>query len=314
MTQSKLRLNTDIRKKIGNIIRSHFEHENRIELENYKLAKQDTIVAYDRAFALATRIVQRAYPVADVETLKAFKKKYGDACDVVAKDNCFYFARPTDDNEKEVAKHFNFKLDASLNGNEYTDKDEFAFAFYRDELKEAGCNPDILIQHADKADNPTKTQALDKCRDFLGTRYKEGEDKLAGQWKKKYSLDVIGTSYCRSRTIPCSHNEFEQMESWTLTRGNLIKCHEQWISSIETDMKDVSLALRDYKYVSDAIELASKLGVSIEETDLLRTVGVSLTVYQPENLASMILSRRVKQDNRTVIEAFKKAKQQASVN
>jgi hypothetical protein len=30
----------------------------------------------------------------------------------------------------------------------------------------------------------------------------------------KYSLDVIGTSYCRSRTIPCTANEFEQMRAF----------------------------------------------------------------------------------------------------
>jgi hypothetical protein len=38
------------------------------------------------------------------------------------------------------------------------------------------------------------------------------------QWKSKYSLDVIGTSYCRSRTIPCSAKEFEQMKAFKNAR------------------------------------------------------------------------------------------------
>ena len=41
---------------------------------------------------LASQIVERAYPSEDVATLRHYKKKYGDAVDVVAKDKCFYFA------------------------------------------------------------------------------------------------------------------------------------------------------------------------------------------------------------------------------
>ena len=92
MSTNKTRLNTDIRKKIGSLILSHFENEKTTELENFKSAKEDITVAYDRAFKLATTIVNRAYPKNDVATLNAFKKKYGNACDVVAKDSCFYFA------------------------------------------------------------------------------------------------------------------------------------------------------------------------------------------------------------------------------
>jgi hypothetical protein len=61
--------------------------------------------------------------------------------------------------------------------------------------------------------------------------------------------------------------------------------------------------------------LCGALGLDINENELQRTVGVSLTIYQPENLANLILSRRVKQDNKAVIARFKKARQvQASVN
>ena len=74
---TKARLNTDIRKKIGGLILSHFENEKTTELENFVSAKEDIDVAYNRAFKLATTIVERAYPKSDVATLQTFKKKYG---------------------------------------------------------------------------------------------------------------------------------------------------------------------------------------------------------------------------------------------
>ena len=41
MTTNKTRLNTDLRKKIGGLILSHFENEKTTELENFKSAKED---------------------------------------------------------------------------------------------------------------------------------------------------------------------------------------------------------------------------------------------------------------------------------
>ena len=152
VTIHKARLNTDIRKKIGGLIQSHFENEQTTELENFKSAKEDIDVAYSRAFKLATTIVQRAYPKDDVATLNAFKKKYGSACDVVAKDSCFYFAntemKKPNDSDDNVAEHFNFKLDASMNGR--FDSMDFGIAYYRDELKQVGINPEITIQNKHK--------------------------------------------------------------------------------------------------------------------------------------------------------------------
>ena len=309
MTQSKLRLNTDIRKKIGGLILSHFENEQTTELENFKSAKEDITTAYDSAFKIASAVVGRAYPKDDVATLHRFKKKYGNACDVVAKDSCFYFANTeieTVENERDNSEHFNFKLDASLTGrfNDY----DFAIAYFRDELKSAGLNPEINVQHQDNRSNPHHTQELDKIKKFLGINDENG---IYGQWKDKYSLDVIGTSYCRSRTIPCTANEFDQMKAFKNARQVFVQSHYTWAEAIQKDMRDITLALKDYKYVKDAIDLCGALGLDISENELQRTAGVSLTIYQPENLASLIKSRRAKQDNKSVIEQFKKARQSA---
>ena len=309
MTTSKLRLNTDIRKKIGGLILSHFENEKTTELENYTTAKEDITTAYDSAFKIAKSIVSRAYPKEDVATLQTFKKKYGNACDVVAKDSCFYFANTQVEianDERENNEHFDFKLDASLSGR--FGNSDFGIAYFRDDLKSAGLNPEINVQHQENRSNPHHTQELDKIKKFLGFN---GEDGIYDQWKSKYSLDVIGTSYCRSRTIPCTANEFEQMRAFKNAKQSFVQSHYTWAEMIQKDMRDITLALKDYKYVKDAIDLCGALGLDINENELQRTAGVSLTIYQPENLASLIKSRRTKQDNKAVIAQFKKARQSA---
>jgi hypothetical protein len=197
-------------------------------------------------------------------------------------------------------------LDANLSGR--FSQSDFALAYFRDELKSAGLNPEINIQHQDNRSNPHHTQELDKIKKFLGFNDETG---ITEQWKSKYALDVIGTSYCRSRTIPCSAKEFEQMRAFKNARQVFVQSHYTWAEAIQKDMRDITLALKDYKYVKDAIDLCGALGLDINENELQRTAGVSLTIYQPENLASLIKSRRAKQDNKSVIAQFKKARQSA---
>ena len=308
MSVNKTRLNTDIRKKIGGLIQSHFENEKTIELEKFISEKEDITTAYNTAFKIASNVVGRAYPKDDVATLQTVKKKYGSAVDVVAKDSCFHFANTEiETTESETNnEHFNFKLDASMSGR-FSDYD-FGIAYFRDELKSAGLNPEINIQHQDNRSNPHHTQELDKIKKFLGFNDETG---ITEQWKSKYALDVIGTSYCRSRTIPCSAKEFEQMKAFKNARQVFVQSHYTWAEAIQKDMRDITLALKDYKYVKDAIDLCGALGLDINENELQRTAGVSLTIYQPENLASLIKSRRTKQDNKAVIAQFKKARQSA---
>ena len=309
MTTNKTRLNTDLRKKIGGLILSHFENEKTTELENFKSAKEDIDVAYNRAFKTATKIVQRAYPTSDVATLNAFKKKYGSACDVVAKDSCFYFAnteiKKPNDSDDNVAEHFDFTLSANMSGR--FDSLDFCNAYFRDELKGVGINPEITIQNKaqDNRSNPHWTQEVDKIKKFLGYNNEEG---IYQDWKNKFALDVIGTSYCRSRTIPCTNSEFNEMKVFKLAKESFVNAHYAWAEHIFKDMRDINNALKDYKYVKDAIDLCGALGLNVNENELQRTVGVSLTIYQPENLANLIKSRRVKQDNKAVIAQFKKAR------
>jgi hypothetical protein len=284
MSTNKTRLNTDLRKKIGSLILSHFENEKTTELENFKSAKEDIDTAYNRAFKLATNIVSRAYPKDDVATLQTFKKKYGSACDVVAKDSCFYFAntemKKPNDSDDNVAEHFDFTLGANMSGR--FDSLDFCNAYFRDELKGVGINPEITIQNKaqDNRSNPHWTQEVDKIKKFLGYNNEEG---IYQDWKNKFALDVIGTSYCRSRTIPCTNSEFNEMKVFKLAKESFVNAHYAWAEHIFKDMRDINNALKDYKYVKDAIDLCGALGLNVNENELQRTVGVSLTIYQPEN-------------------------------
>jgi hypothetical protein len=70
------------------------------------------------------------------------------------------------ENETNNNEHFDFKLDANMNGR--FSQSDFGIAYFRDELKSAGLNPEINIQHQDNRSNPHLTQELDKIKKFLG--------------------------------------------------------------------------------------------------------------------------------------------------
>ena len=121
---AKIRMNTEYRNKFYNRIKDVFEKEETQEQQAFLQAREDFDVCTKSTFELAKQVVERSYPKEDVATLRVFKKKYGDPCDVVAKDKCFYFAHNEDVNdegEKEETKsHFDFGLYGNLNGNEYS--------------------------------------------------------------------------------------------------------------------------------------------------------------------------------------------------
>ena len=62
----------------------------------HELSREDFDESQKNTFQLARQVVERSYPPEDVATLRKFNRKYGDPCDVVAKDKCFYFAHQED--------------------------------------------------------------------------------------------------------------------------------------------------------------------------------------------------------------------------
>ena len=303
-------MNTELRNKLFNKIKNVFENEDTQEREAFLQAREDVDKHYVVAHQLAKEIVERAYPPEDVSVLRQFKKKYGQPCDVVAKDKCFYFAHSEDvDDEgetKETKSHFDFGLFGNLNGSEYSDEDgkKFAVAYFREELKAKDCNPDIYAQQNENKDNPHKTKYVDECMKALGYgvgHYNSDSDNnigMAKEFDSPYYLDVIGTSYCRSRAIACTKDEYEQFETWRIAKANLVSKHQTWIDTIQKQCDQLKIGLKAYRYLSEGIELATELGIQVDEAELIRTNSTGLTIYNPSNLASMIKGMKNKHQSR----------------
>ncbi len=307
---SKIRMNTELRNKLFNKIKNVFENEDTQEREAFLLAREEVDSQYGIASTLAKEVVERSYPPEDVAVLRTFKKKYGQPCDVVAKDKCFYFSHSEDvdeDNEQvETKSHFDFGLFGNLNGSEYSNEEgkKFAVAYYREELKAKDCNPDIFAQQNENQDNPHKTKHVDQCMKVLGhsgSGYGSSDNNNIGMTKdfdEPYYLDVIGTSYCRSRAIACTKNEYEQFETWRIAKANLVSKHQTWIDTIMKQCDQLKIGLKAYRYLSEGIELATELGIQVDEAELIRTNSTGLTIYNPSNLASMIKGMKNKHQSR----------------
>jgi len=298
-----------IRNKLYNRIKDVFEKEETQERQAFLEARENFNESQKNTFELARRVVERSYPTEDVATLRKFKKKYGDPCDVVAKDKCFYFAHKEDVDEDgdntETKSHFDFSLFGNLNGNEYgngEDSQHFAHAYYREELKAQGHNPDIIAQQNGKDDNPHKTKHIDACNNFLGksshrSSY-EGGIGMTKQFDDQFQLDVIGTSHCRSRAIACTKDEYNIFLMWRSAKAKVVSTHQTWIDSIGKQTDQLKIGLKAYRYLSEGIELASELGIQVDEAELVRTNSTGLTIYNPSNLASMIKGMKNKTQTR----------------
>ena len=202
----------------------------------------------------------------------------------------------------ETKSHFDFGLFGNLNGSEYSSDQgkKFAVAYYREELKAQDCNPDIFAQQDANKDNPHKTKHVDECMKALSYSHYSDSDEtgVAKSFNAPYYLDVIGTSYCRSRAIACTKDEYKTFETWRIAKANLVVKHQQWIDTIMKQCDQLKIGLKAYRYLSEGIELATELGIKLDEAELIRTNSTGLTIYNPSNLASMIKGMKNKHQSR----------------
>ncbi len=194
----------------------------------------------------------------------------------------------------------------NLNGSEYSSEDgqKFATAYFREDLKAMDCNPDIFAQQKENKDNPHKTKHVDECMKALGkvgNSYSSRDDStgMTKTFDDPYYLDVIGTSYCRSRAIACTKDEYTQFENWRIAKANVVSKHQTWIDTIQKQCDQLKIGLKAYRYLSEGIELATELGIQVDEAELIRTNSTGLTIYNPSNLASMIKGMKNKQSANT---------------
>ena len=325
-TMSRIRLNQEYRNKIANRMRVHLEQEDTVEKQNYDNLKADQIDINDNAWKVAEKIVRRHYTLDDVAKAQYLQNKFENV-DTIAKDSCFHFHymgevegrdydnKPTME-QKAIESHFDFRLNGSLDveSNYSNSRDNsYSYALFRDELKaQEDCNPDILIEQEGKDHNPHRTKYTDANNKYLGD-----DDKGYGkEWNDKYQLDLIGRNYCRDRSIACTEQEYMFLIDWKNQKGQFVIAHQKWISSILEQMKEIKLGLRGYKYLDEAIELATELGLNITDAEIIRTNSTGLTIYNPKNLADRIKgmkNKRVKTKAEKIAERLL-YEQQQSVN
>jgi len=312
---SRLRLNTEYRNKIANRMRVHLEQENTQEKEKFFQLRESFLDKQNATWKLAQQCVERQYPKDDVKLAHYLQNKYENV-NTIAKDSCFHFgymAKEKDktganQDDKYVSKHFDFRLNGNIDGvdrqddiDSYSPQDrDFAYAYFRDELKaKENCNPDINIEMEGKPQNPHQTKFNDANERALGFSGGKGNEiSHARDWNNDYELDLIGREYCRDRQIPVSESEFNTFIIWQQAKGQLIMAHYKWIKSVLDQMKEIKVGLKGYRYLDEALELSSELGLNIDEAEIIRTNSTGLVIYNPKNLADRIKGMKNKNISR----------------
>ena len=305
---SRIRLNQEYRNKIANRMRVHLEQEPTQEKTKYDELKADQIELNDNAWNIAETIVRKHYTPSDVEKAYYLQNKFENV-ETIAKDSCFHFHylgmkedRDYDNNpimkEDTIEEHFDFRLNGEFDGNSsnsYSDNKAYGYALYRDELKaQDNCNPDILIEQEGKDQNPHRTKYTDANNKYLGN----DDNGYGKQWNEKYKLDLIGRDYCRDRSIACNEQQFLMLKQWKQAKGQFVMAHRNWIKSILDQMKEIKIGLKGYKYLDEAIELSTELGLNISDAEIIRTNSTGLTIYNPKNLADRIKGMKNKNTTR----------------
>jgi len=309
---SRIRLNQEYRNKIANRMRVHIEQENTQEKEKFFECREHFKTHQDKTWELAKECVSRQYPKADVDMAHYLQDKYQNV-NTIAKDSCFHFGymgKPEEHNEEDkyISKHFDFRLNGDYDGVDNQDdidnyspsSRDFGYAYFRDELKaQDNCNPDITIEMEGKDSNPHWTKFKDANDKYLGTN--SGRNNLtsyADKWDKEYELDLIGREYCRDRQIAVSREEYKTFEMWQQKKGQLIMSHYKWIKSVLTQMKEIKMGLKGYKYLDEAIELCTELGLNVQDAEIIRCNSTGLVIYSPKNLAERIKGMKNKNHSR----------------
>jgi len=317
---ARVRNNQGHRNKILNIfMRPYLEQENTQEREAYLQAREIIKPMQDKTWQLAKSIVRRHYTDEDVKMAYHLQNKF-DNVNTIAKDSCFHFGymqnkdgvvtkrdgeyatenrhnEDEDEEDKYITKHFDFRLDGNINGSENSRQNDFAYAYFRDELKGKvnkgeKCNPDINIEQKwgrgdgeENASNPHWTQVDHANERELGlSGGKDNQTSYARQWNDDYQLDLIGREYCRDRQIGCDQKEFAILMSWQQAKQKLIMAHTKWVETILEQLKVLKAGLRDHVYLEQSIDMAKKMGITITETDILATTSKGIVVSNQDIL------------------------------
>ena len=309
--QRKITLNAEKRKVIADQFQSFYEDKVKDKLVQ---AKEQYDIIREKAKEVINKVVRHHQPQEDVDTIRKMISKYSSAGGELYEDNCFYIQNPIT------------KVDED--GREYTDNQEinvrfdmgsnFARAYYRDEMKAKGLNPDfkLSIEGDYSKRNPKYYNDESNCNKFLGYSTSSNDDKSIitpkAKWENDFKLWVVGSSYCHSRHFKVDQNTLEFFKMYKQSAENVIKQHEQMYSYVEGKMKTLRLGLKSYRTFDQAKALADKIGVVLNESMLNESSSLALSIYSPDNLASLLEDKEVLTREQKI--AFARKQMQQSVN
>ena len=309
--ERKITLNAEKRKVIANQFQSFYEDKVKDKLIQ---AKEQYDLMREKAKEKINQVVRFHQPQEDVDTIRKMIQKYNRAGGELYEDNCFYVQRPTikvDDEGREYEANDEIHVRFDMGKN-------FARAYYRDELKAKGLNPDfkLSIDNDYSKRNPKYYNDETAVNQYLGFSHSRndatGTEYPVDKWREDFKLWTIGSSYCHSRQFKVDENTLNFFKMYRASADNVIKEHEQMYSYVEGKMKTLRLGLKSYRTFDQAKALADKVGVVLNETMMNESSSMALSIYSPENLASLLEDKEVLTREQKI--AFAKKQMQQSVN
>ena len=95
---------------------------------------------------------------------------------------------------------------------------------------------------------------------------------------------------------------------------NVKLTHQQLYNYVDNKMSKLRLGLKSYKYFDQAKSLADKLGIPLNESVLNESSSMALSIYSPENLASLLEDKVEQTRDEKIAIAKALMQQQQSVN
>jgi len=291
--QKKITLNAEKRKVIADQFQLFYENKIKDKL---KLAKEQYDLMREKAKEKIEQVVRYHQPQEDIDTIRSMINKYSRAGGELYEDNCFYVSSPITKVDDE--------------GREYNDNQEthirfnmgrqFARAYYRDEMRAKGLNPDfhLSIEEDYSKRNPKYYADETAVNNYLGFSHSRNDVSKnksypKDEWDNDFKLWTIGSNYCHSRQFKVDENTLEFFKMYVQSADEVKKAHEEIYSYVEDKMQKVRLGLKSYRTFDQAKQLADKVGVVLNETMMNDSSSTALSIYSPENLASLLEDKEV---------------------
>lgn len=312
-----IRLNADKRKTLV----QHYENSLRNSDNKFRKAMIEAKENYDnmkdKVFELAHTVVRSHQPQEDVDTIKSMRAKYGDNGGDIHKDNCFYFINPTmeqrtwGDSTETVENKNEIHVDFTLQDS------KFANAYYYDELKAKGLDPDYMYKWRGERRNPKYYETENQVREYLGfNRSNQNNNSTINfkkEWEEKYMIEVIGSSYCHSRQFKVDDTTHSVFNTFKIACEKVEQTHEQFFEYLNKKVKTFEQGIKTYTKYSQAKELFDKLGIPLNESMINDQSSMALSVFSPTNLADMLTDSEEQFSSREEKIAYYKSLQ-ATVN